>query len=268
MVKPTGRFKRIIDAAENNTRLIPILYGYLEGGKLPDPFTVKVRGGTGDRKPDDWFHPSSHPLLTERQLYYYLTDPGAWEPDPFAYTIKMSTLIGSMVHDVVETGLTDLGYLIKPEGTCPACGLPQPSKCKEHGAIDVETGSRGHVDGLLKWGDGFEFKTSIPWALKDMRNNDVEAFRIKWPYYYAQVQEYMRMMGLASYIVLVWSMGNPWDMREFTIEADPFYQEQTRQKYLAVREAVRLGEPPSMCCQAGSAQSKSCPARRCPVKVM
>lgn len=266
-MKPSGRFQRVIEASEGGTEIIPILYGYLEGGKLPDPFTVKVRGGTGDRPPDGWFHPSTHPLMTERQLYYYLTDPGAWEPEPFSYTIKMSALVGSMVHDVVETALFDLGYLIKPKGTCLACGLPQPSKCKEHGAVDHRTQSRGHMDGRTPL-EGFEFKTSIPWALKDIRNNDVAAFKEKWPYYYAQVQEYMRMTGLLSYKVIFWAMGNPWEMREFTITADPVFQAETERKYLAAREAVRLGEVPMVCCSPGSPQSRSCPARRCPVKAM
>lgn len=266
-VKPSGRFKSIINAAEGGTEIIPILYGYLEGGKLPDPFTVKVRGGTGDRPPDGWFHPSTHPLMTERQLYYYLTDPGGWEPEPFGYTIKMSALVGSMVHDVVETALMDLGYLIKPKGVCVSCGLKQPSQCKEHGAIDEATGTRGHMDGRLK-DEGFEFKTAMPRILNNIANNDIEAFRIKWPYYYAQVQEYMRMTGLLSYKVVVWAMGNPWDMREFTIKADPFFQAEVQAKYLNVRRAVELGEVPMVCCNPGSPTSRTCPARRCPVKAM
>lgn len=263
-MKPSGRFKRIIEASEDDTEIIPILYGYLEKGMLPDPFTVRVRGGTGDRKPDGWFHPSSHPEMTERQLYYYLTDPEAWEPEAFAYTIKMSALIGSVVHDVVETALFDLKYLIKPKGVCAACGLPQPSKCKEHGAIDLETGSRGHMDGRMQ-DAGFEFKTAMPRVIANVRNNDVETFKAKWPYYWAQVQEYMRMTGLLRYKVLFWAMGNPWDMREFTIEADPFFQEQTRSKYLAARRAAELNEPPAICCNPGSALSRACPATSCPM---
>lgn len=267
MVKPSSLFKNVIEASEGGTKLIPILYGYLEGGKLPDPFTVKVRGGTGDRAPDDWFHPSTHPLMTERQLYYYLTAPDRWEPEPFSYTIKMSALIGSVVHDVVETALLDLGYLIKPKGTCPACGLPQPSKCKEHGAVDPDTRTRGHMDGLMA-DRGFEFKTAMPRVITNIRNNDIDAFRKKWPYYYAQVQEYMRLTGLMFYTVVFWAMGNPWDMREFTIPADPAFQSETREKYLRVRAAVKHGELPIPCCAPRSAASKSCPARTCPIKLI
>lgn len=269
--KPSPKLKGFLKASENRAEIIPILHEYLETGKLPNPFKVSVRGGTGNRGPDGWFHPSSHPLLTERQLYLYLTDPDFWQPAPFDYTIKMSAMIGSVVHDIVETALIDLGYLVKPKGVCVACGFDQPRNCREHGAKDPKTKSRGHLDGLLLINGvmrGFEFKTAMPRAITDLQNNDIEAFRKKWPYYYSQVQEYMRMTGLTSFKVLVWAMGNPWDMREFTIEADIIFQKRTEALYLAAREAVEDGVMPMACCNPGSALSKSCPARSCPVKAM
>lgn len=268
-MKPSAGFKRILNAAENDTEIIPILYGYLERGGLPDPFTVVVRGGTGNRKPDGWFHPSTHPLMTERQLYYYLADPEHWEKPPFDYTIKMSATIGSVVHDIVETALKDLGYLIEPKGVCVACGRPQPQECREHGAIDLKTGSRGHMDGVVLLRGvlkGFEFKTSHPRAIQNIESNDVAAFRKKWPYYYSQVQEYLRMTGMSQYKVLFWSMGNPWDMREFTIFPDLEFHLLTERKYLAVREMVAAGEMPQPCCVERSKESKECPALRCPRK--
>lgn len=264
-MKPSGRFKRVIQAAEGNTVLIPILYGYLEGGKLPNPFTISVRGGTGTNAPDDWFHPSAHPRMGERQLYLYLTQPDRWEPEPFDYTIKMSAMVGSVIHDIVETALTDLGYLIEPKGECLACGRKQPQDCHEHGAVDIRTRSRGHMDGLLRTG-GFEFKTCHPLALKDITSNDLEAFRAKWPYYYSQVQEYMRMTGLPQYTVLFWAMGNPWTMKEFTVPADHMLHIETERKYLAVRRAVAEGQMPEPCCAPRSVESRSCPAMGCPIK--
>lgn len=269
--KPSPKLKGFLRAAENDAEIIPVLHEYLASGKLPNPYTISVRGGTGDRRPDGWFHPSSHPLLTERQLYFYLTDPDFWLPEPFGYTITMSAMIGSVVHDIVETALIDLKYLIKPKGVCQACGFDQPRNCREHGAADRKTKSRGHMDGVLGIGGilrGFEFKTAMPRAIQEIQNNDVEAFRKKWPYYYAQVQEYMRMTGMTSFKVIFWAMGNPWDMREFTIEADIFFQRETEVKYLAARQAVEEGVMPLACCNPGSALSKSCPARSCPVKAL
>jgi hypothetical protein len=182
----------------------------------------------------------------------------------------MAAMFGSVGHDIIETALIDLKYLAKvSKGTCLSCGLSQPDQCHEHGAVDLETKSRGHMDGILVIGGktrGFEFKTAMPRALDKIMSNDLETFRKKWPYYYAQAQEYMRMTGLAVYKVVFLAMGTPWDMREFTIHADPFFQEQTRQKYLMARAAVADGILPPPCCGIGSAQAKSCPAMGCPVK--
>jgi len=270
-MKPSSRFKSIVEASDADTEIIPILYGYLDGGKLPDPFTVKVRGGTGDRRPDGWFHPSSHPLMAHRQLYFYMVDPDGWQPEPFDYTIKMSALIGSMTHDVIETALIDLGYLIKPNGTCVACGRHQPTECREHGAADLKVRSRGHMDGVIGIGGelaGFEFKTAMPMALRNIRNNDVAAFKEKWPRYWAQVQEYLRMTGMTRYKVIFMAMGNPWDMREFTITPDLGFALTTERKYQEVREAVEHKQMPLPCCAPGSSMAKSCPATSCPIKRM
>lgn len=267
----TEGFDKVIKSSATGSVLAPVLYAYLEQGRLPDPFTVKVRGGTGDRPPDGWFHPSSHPLLTSRQLYYYLTAPDTWRPTPFDYTIKMAALIGSMVHDVIETALQDLGFLMIPKGTCPSCGLEQPKKCKEFGVVDPEAGTRGHLDGQLIINDvvsGFEFKTCHPFVLAKIPENDVEAFKTKWPYYYAQVQEYMRMRGLRLFTVLFWAMGNPWEMKEFQIPFDPAYAGGIRAKYMEAREAAKVGSPPPPCCSPGSPTARSCPAIACPIRRM
>lgn len=271
---PPNKLKKFIQASEGGTEIIPPLYAFLMDEKLPDPLTVKVtgHGRLRRRKPDGWFHPSGHPLMTARQLYFYLTEPDKWRPQEFDYTIKMSALIGSVVHEIVEAGLTKLGFLIVPEGTCVACGKEQPRKCREHGAIDEETGSRGHMDGKLGVGGkvrGFELKTAWPLALRNIDNNDVVAFRAKWPYYYAQVQEYMRMTGLTEYKVIFWTMGNPWEMREFTIQADLPFQAGVRKRYLEARQAVADGAPPmEPCCWIGSPLLNQCPAMGCSMKRM
>lgn len=270
-IKPSMLFKTLINEGDNDARLVPILAGYLQRGELPDPFRVKVRGGSGDVGPDDYFHPSGHPLMGDRQLYFYLTRPDDWVREPLGYIGRMSTLMGSVMHEIVETALTDCGYLIKPKGQCVACGKLQPKECREHGALDNVLGTRGHMDGRLRYDGkerGFEFKTAIAFSLKDVRNNDVEAFRAKWPKYYAQVQEYMRMTSLTGYVVVFMAMGNPWTLREFHIDYDPFYAAETAVKYHRVRQAVKDGRMPDPCCSAGSVQSKNCPATSCPIKAL
>ncbi len=268
MTKLSPGFKRIV-GTDVRLEIAPLLYNCLDRELLPD-FTVKVRGGKGDRKPDDWFHPSSHPLMTERQLYHYLVDPDDWAKKPFPYPTKMSAKMGSITHDIVETAMKVLGLLVTPQGTCAACGRSQPDECGEHGVVDLVTGSRGHMDGVIEmdgYRRGFELKSAAPRAIESIKDNDLAAFRKKWPYYYSQIQEYMRMSGLVEFKVLFFGMGFPWDMREFTILADPEFQAEVAQKYLAVREMVKTRTLPiAFCCGPKSAMAKECPALICEMK--
>lgn len=256
--------------ANSDLLLKPMLYKYFGDAQFPDEWVVGFRKEEQeDREPDGWFHPSEHPLMTERQLYYYLLKPEEWQGWRPDYTLRMSVLMGSATHDFMQMALDHLELLVKPAGTCLACGRPQPAECNEHGASDPEAGSRGHLDGILKrvqgYMAGFELKTCAPGVLTKIADGDVEAYRKKWPKYYAQVQEYMRMTGLPRFVCLFLGLGNPWEMREFVIEADLAFQQRTKNKYMTARRAVELGQPPMACCPVGSNQAKDCPARACEV---
>lgn len=257
----------------------PVLFAYLHEAKYPPRFTVTFRNLETHRSPDGWFHPSTHPLMSERQLYYYLAEPDRWEQEVLTYESRMSVTMGSAVHDFVQMCLIDAGVLVEPTGTCVNCGREHGKKknqCDEHGAVDRELGSRGHMDGMLALDTnpqipgygGFEFKTSNPRTLGAIEDNDIEAFKKKWPEYYAQVQEYMRMTGFTYFIVLVLSLGYPWIPREFVVPYDVIFAAKTEAKYRRVREAVATGTLPEPCCGPRTKESRACPALLCPIKVM
>lgn len=259
--------RRVADLASEGAILKPVLHKYLLDGKYPREWTVGFRGeDEEERTPDGWFHPSGHPTMHARQLWYYLNDPEhfeSWTPD---YVIRMSMLMGTAVHDFVQMALASLGYLVRPKGTCPACGLRQPAQCHEHGVADRETGARGHMDGVVQLGSGlkgFELKTAVPRSLLDRKDNDIEFFKTKWPRYYAQVNEYMRLSGLAEFIVLFFGLGNPWPMVEYRVPADQALIVETERKYREVRTAT---VPPPPCCIPKSKESRACPAMSCPIK--
>ena len=102
----------------------------------------------------------------------------------------------------------------------------------------------------------FEFKTT---GVKFIGLNDldIEAYRKKWPEYYAQNQEYMRLSGRRLVIVLIFGMGYPWEMREVHVPWDPQFALGIRDKYLRVRQQVADQAPSRDCCGT----PKSCPAR-------
>jgi hypothetical protein len=233
--------------------LVPILRSYLYDPKFPS-FTVPVRGFEA-RPPDGWFHPSTHPLWYERQLYYYLTEPQAFVGEPYDPTSAMTVTQGQFWHTFIQACLTDCGWL----------------KGVEVKVEDKETGSRGSMDGI---GDEevWEFKTMratkaqkiVQGAPNDPRV--IASFKALVPGYYAQAQEYMRLSGLRRWRGLILSLEWPFPLREIAMPYDELMAYQIRTKYLTVRQAVADQSVPKPCCGVGSKEAKACPARTiCPI---
>jgi hypothetical protein len=235
----------------------PVFHQWVQDDDIPFEFTVRVERPK-PRPPDDWFHASAHPLATYKQLYDYLTVPQ--ERRSMDYNGRMGVMFGSLAHAVVETFLDYMGVAVPlPAGSCVACGLPHKSllaggrpgrHCSEHAAVDPATRSRCHMDSILHFKPqgtfGFDLKTIKPWGkygLDKAPDMDLEFFTERWPEYWAQMQECMRLSGLRKYIVFFMSMGNPWELREYHIPYDPVFATQTEAKYLTVREHVAQKRP-------------------------
>lgn len=207
-----------------------------------------------DRPYDGWFHSSSHPSMTEEQLYHYLTSPVVRDLTARAdYVTRMSRLFGTTAHGIVRSALTQMRLLLPlPPGPCIACGLPRSSKtgkiiCEEHGAIDTVMHSRGHLDGILDLKQdgirGFDLKTIKmfgKYGLKEAPDMELEYFMVTWPKYYAQGQDYMRMTGLRQFIVLFMVLGNPWEFREYQFDFDPDYARGIEDRYQGALERAGM----------------------------
>lgn len=262
--------------AVQGTVLKPLLHAYLYEARWKEDMLLTLSKRDGPREPDGWFHPSEHPLWPERMLYYYLSAPESMVPEPLAYMGTMSVTIGTLMHLFIQECMRDHGVLLS-HAQLIAEGIPCDEK-GEPSLIDEEVGSRGHTDGITNvhlpdYPDlarqTFEFKTSNDFKLKGINDLDNEAFKEKWPVYWAQQQEYMRMSGYRVAIVLFLGMGFPWNLREFHIPADERFQSQIKEKYLRVRHAVEVGQPPAPCCGPRSIEAKACPARTvCPIGSM
>lgn len=197
------------------------------------------------RQPDGWFHASQHPLMPEKELYAWIT--GRVIPEEISYVGRMSLMFGSLSHAVIESLMDWMGVAVPfTPDDCPACGKPRrpvrsrPSRkyCTEHGFVHEATRARCHVDGVLDFGEGFwrgfDFKSIRSLGLSKAPDMNPEFFREKWPHYWAQMQECMRLSGLREYIVFFLTMGNPWDTREYHISFDPEFARATEEKYLTV----------------------------------
>ena len=270
-------FRRTLDQlGSSKLHLIPLIENAVRECAFPDPFTVTFEGYTAQRAPDGWFHPSTHPILDERQLYYYLTAPDTWAADPFDYGPRMSVLMGSATHSLFQHVMINIAVLVTPRGISVCCLRPHGTgagECDEWGVSDAALRRRGHMDGLLElpgWGCGegiFDLKTCAPPVIRGVPHNDLVLFKKRWPKYWAQAQEYMALTGKQQVLVLFLAMSEGWDMREFTIPRDDAYIVSLEAKYRSVLNHVGAGVVPAVACCTGGAPARRCPAATCSVKI-
>lgn len=236
----------------------PVLRSFLEAGQ--ELYWPEMsRRSFGDRPPDGYFHPSTHPLWTKRALYEYLVHPESLIPERRTYENVLSLAVGTAMHSFIQWCLTTAGALPPALQVCRmGC-----SRCSEPSWVDDVVGERGHADGVL---DGltpqpvlWEFKTSSDRRLSALEELDFEAFAHTWPDYVEQAWSYQRLSGHRMTVVLVMALGFPWKMREFHIPYDERRSDRTRDKYLAVRQAIADQRP--LICDCNRTQRSKCPAR-------
>lgn len=267
-------------SVENGEVLAPLVRLYIAEGRFPRNTSVVLPGGDPERSPDGWFHPSTHPTMPARKLYYYLAKPDMWHPDPWGFEGRMSVTVGTLMHGVVRMALEDLNILQMPQGTCPCCERPYglgKGLCDEPGVADPVLGRRGHMDGVImtqRLGmTGYDLKTINHFSVSKIPPGPESPKALQWliekhPYYYGQMQEYMALSGLRKVVMLFMGMGLPWLIREIHVEYDPQYVIELEAKYRLVREAISAGAPPEACCALFSTEAKACPASACAIKNM
>ncbi len=254
----SGTFKRIVQGAGEGKKLEPLILNALHDPQYDD-FTIEMRGGRkSTRRPDGWFHPSTHPLWPERQLYYYLAEPDRIIMEPLDVLGMLAVNGGTFWHKFLSHILMDARVL-------KAIDIP---------IQDDEAGTRGEMDGALE-DEAWEFKTMNGMKLKrlpDTGPNDPEllaAFIKANPGYYGQAQEYLRISGFPTMRMTIMEPCYPFTMREIAIPYDAKFALSIRDKYMRVRQAVADQRLPAPCCSPGSADSRSCFARSvCPIGIM
>lgn len=273
MTTPTPAFRTYSEKMSDGLVVVPRVSQYFASGRFPKTVEASLYRRDRERPSDGWFWPSTHPGWSPRALYFYLAEPGRLEGREWGLEGILSVNVGTMAHELFKAALIDEGLLVAPEGEhCPSCKKPRKGKgrlgierCNEHGVSDAETMTRGHLDGVLidtRYGvGGYDLKTTNSMTIASLNDNDIEYFRKKWPYYYDQAQEYMRLSGLRYFIVHFVALGFPWTMKEVRIDFDAHRSMEIENKYKAVRAAYAEGKPPVECCTALGSPEKDCPAR-------
>lgn len=261
MTKPSPNFTKTLASIGRNEVVVPALRSALW---KPDfkSFTVTV-DGFEERPPDGWFHPSTHPLWNEVMLYYYMTNYERMIRDPFDHSSTLAVTAGTFFHTFVQNVLVEENVLeLQPE-VC-GCGRKHPERAEVY-LVDEESKSRGHSDGVVFEGSGFEFKTMNPMKLGRVpKGGPTEKVVLDWfknscSDYYAQAQEYLRLSGRERMIVVILALTYPFEIREIHVPYDRPYAYGVRDKFKRVIQAVADGQPPR--CQCAPTDAKSCPAR-------
>ena len=227
---------------------------YFEAAVLADnwplSYTITVDsspyyGLDADGRPDGYFHPSSHPMLGERELYYRFhpdfRDKLAWEPNTVEK--QMAFAVGSAIHAVVQTQMIQSG-LTTPEDI-------------EVEYVNEEHNVRGRIDWMTHHPNGtrllVELKTRTP--RKFAYQTEPE------PSWVAQVNLGLDSQDCDLGILLMLEAGYPFRLTEFRIRRDPILLESIYAKFDRVRAAIAANEPPRHCCAPDSTEMKKCPAR-------
>jgi len=261
--KPSVNFRKLLAGASAGEVLIPIMRAALYDPDFKS-FDVHIDGFTA-RPPDPWFHPSTHPMMHPRQLYYYLAHPDALLPEIFDPHSTMAVTQGTFWHEFFQHILLEVGAIL-PNPT------PTPGRnVAEWGWVHAVTQARGHSDGLTPDQEIFELKSMNQARLSKLAPGApadpavLASFRKMCPDYYAQGQEYMRLSGRRSWRCVLMAIEYPYPMREIVMAYDPIYAQGIAFKYETVIQAVADQRPPRPCCGGGAAAS-TCFARAiCPL---
>lgn len=270
--------KNILNSLQQKQIVMPYLENAFHNDQWPDEYDILVDSlpyyGLEDEEGithdvgvgDGYFHPSSHPLMPARELYY------RWHPklsglvvnEKRSLTSHMTLAAGSAMHAVIQTQLHMAKILIK--------GDPDEGwKVTDHNPdikgqwvrknpfeweyINSKHLVRGRMDGVLDHPlglMGFEFKTMNS---RSFRFLDKE--KDEWKY---QLNLGLDSYGLEVGVIVVMEMGYPFSFKEFQITRNSELLQDTYGKFDYVRQCVEANTPPR--CEHSFQSPK---AGRCPV---
>ena len=239
-------FESLLKTLGNRDLITP----YFEAGMLaenwPDEYIIKI-----DSKPyyglgDGYFHPSTHALMGERQLFYMFHPATAplmvFERN--SVQRQMTLAMGSALHGVIQTQMEMCRLVTKDD-------------------IEVEyVNAAHHVRGRIDWiahhPNGsvlpveFKTRTHYKWKFQDEPE----------PSWIAQLNLGLDSQDADLGVLLMAEAGFPYRLREFHVKRDRALLDSIYAKFDRVRAAIEANEPPKYCCGPGDKEIiEKCPAR-------
>ena len=268
--------KNILTALQDKQLVMPYLENAFHNDQWPDQYTIDVdsqpyyglmdeEGVTHETGPGDgYFHPSTHPGMTARELYYRYHPK--WSnlirPERRSLTSHMTLAAGTAMHAVIQTQLNMAGLLKKgndfewrkTEHDDQITGQWVEKNPFEWEYINRRRWVRGRLDGILEHPLGMmslEFKSQNSRAF---RFQDVP--KEEW---LNQTNLGLDACGLSKGVIVVMEMGYPFQFKEFAVTRNQDRLDRIYEKFDYVRECVANDTPPRCEHSFQSPQSKNCP---------
>jgi hypothetical protein len=241
---PVG-FEGLLNRIVNKDLILPYFEISMLADKWPDKYHIEVDSSPYYGAGDGYFHPSTHALMGERELYL------RFHPDYQHLLVgerkslkgQMTLAMGSALHAVLQTQMEMAGLIHKDD--------------IEVEYINTDHHVRGRIDWIAHLPNGLicpvEFKTRMSWAFKKQAEPE--------PEWLAQLNLGMDATGHDFGVLLMLESGFPYQMREFHVRRNPALLEDIYAKFDRVRQAIATDTRPRACCAYNSPQMKDCAAR-------
>lgn len=240
-------FDALLGSLAERDLILPYFEAALLSDRWPDSYTVRIDSAPYYGAGDGYFHPSSHPLKGERELYYMMHPDyaGKLTAERPSLQREMAFSVGSAVHGILQTQMQMAGLITSPEDI-------------EVEYLDHENHVRGRIDWITHHpSDGsrlpVEFKTRTPHKFASQVEPE--------PSWLAQLNLALDSQDCDLGILLMLELGYPYRLREYRVKRDHELLDSIYSKFSRVREAIATNTPPRYCCAEGSDTMKVCPAR-------
>jgi len=244
----TDAFSAILKRLEKNEMILPTLQNQLLADDWPDSYTIDsgpYYGLNSDGTPDGYFHPSSHPMLGARELYYRFHPDyrDLLVPERTTSTRTVTLGIHSAAHAMIQTQMLRTG-LVRKENV-------------EWEYRDEVNKVRGRIDFIFDHSSAgplvVEFKGQNPYHFRKLESPK--------PAWEAQLSLGLDNYGTNVGVLLVMEMSYPFTFKEFRVEKNTALLEEIYAKFRYVREAIKENKPPRHCCAEDSDTANKCEAR-------
>jgi hypothetical protein len=239
-------YENILTSLQNNELILPYLETQIMADRWPESYQVTVDSSPYYGHGDGYFHPSSHPLMGARELYYRFHPDHAHlnVEEPMTMQRQMTLAMGSSLHAVLQEMMKMINC-VRDEDIEVEYVIPEHHV---RGRIDwiFQHPKVGPVIVEMKTRTGYKFdKTTIA----DMPSWDLQM----------SLAEYWA--GHTRGVLLMAESAWPYRLRELPHTRNDAALKEVFDKFDYVREAIAISEPPRHCCAFDSAKMTSCPSR-------